>query len=462
VITNWFGDVSSRPATVVEASSAADIVDVLKRRRKYRSPVRAIGSNHSTTPCGTADGGTIIEMKMNRIVALDEDSVTVQAGARYADLATELARLGRQLYINTEIGSLTVGSAACAGTKSASMPGEFGQVSSYVKRIKMVLPSGDLLEVGEDDPEQLRMLRSSYGLCGIVYEVTLKTRPLLPLAVHFESFSLDEFSDRFHELTQRGDSLMLYVFPFEDRITVEFRRYNPEASGSPNRLVWRARNFGWGKAVPFLARQSNRVPPPVRYPLVAGFDAGVRFALDRLIHSRNTLPPDQMIRFPERGGQSRFTFSFFAFAEQTYTTTVREYFDFCRTYSRRHGYRPNMLSVGYCVGEDRESLLSYSYDGPVITIDPVSTGGAAWTRFLDAYNEFCTARDGRPLLNQTPRLTAAQVHRAYGERLDAFARARRTYDPEDRLLNPYFAGLLRAEPRPAQRGTRPARERAFR
>jgi len=30
-------------------------------------------------------------------------------------------------------------------TKSASMPGEFGQVSSYVKRITTVLPSGDVL-----------------------------------------------------------------------------------------------------------------------------------------------------------------------------------------------------------------------------------------------------------------------------------------------------------------------------
>ena len=98
------------------------------------------------------------------------------------------------------------------------------------------------------------MLRSSYGLCGIVYEVTLKTRPLLPLAVHFESFTLDEFSDRLIELTQRGDSLFLYIFPFEDRVTVEFRHYNPGASGTPNRFVWRARNFGWGTAVPFLAR----------------------------------------------------------------------------------------------------------------------------------------------------------------------------------------------------------------
>jgi FAD/FMN-containing dehydrogenase len=289
-VKNWFGDVSSRPAAVVEANSVADIIDVLKRRRKYPAPVRAVGSNHSTTACGTADGGTIIAMKMNRIVALDEDSVTVEAGARYIDLATELARLGRQLYINTEIGSLTAGSAACGGTKSASMPGEFGQVSSYVKRIKMVLPSGELLEAGEDDPQLLTMLRSSYGLCGIVYEVTFKTRPLLPLAVHFESFTLDRFSDRLGELTQQGDSLFLYIFPFEDRVTVEFRHYNPGASGTPNRLVWRARNFGWGKAVPFLARGSNLIPRPVRYPLVAGFDTGARFALDAYCAATTRFP----------------------------------------------------------------------------------------------------------------------------------------------------------------------------
>jgi FAD/FMN-containing dehydrogenase len=462
VVKNWFGDVSSRPAAVVEANSVADIVDVLKQRKKYPSPVRTVGSNHSTTACGTADGGTIVKMNMNRIVELDEDSVTVEAGARYVDVATELARLGRQLYINTEIGSLTAGSAACGGTKSASMPDEFGQVSSYVKRIKLVLPSGELLEVGDEDPQLLQMLRSSYGLCGIVYEVTLRTRPLLPLAVYFETFSLDSFSDSLTELTQRGESLMIYIFPYENRITAEFRRYNPGASGPPNRLLWRARNFGWSKAVPLLARGSTLIPRPLRYPLVAGFDAGVRFAVDHLLHSGNTLPSDQMIRFPEHGGPSRFTFSFFAFSEETYTTTLREYFDFCHDYSRQHRYRPNMLTVGYRVARDQNSLLSYSYGGPVMTIDPVSTGGAAWTRFLDAYNEFCTERSGKPLLNQTPRLTAAQLRLAYGERLDAFARARRAHDPDNRLLNAYFSGLLGEDQGPPVRRARAAREQAFR
>ena len=66
-VTNWFGDLTSHPQVVVEAASVDDIVTVLKDPGQYPSPVRAVGSNHSTSPCGVADGGTLIKMsKMNR------------------------------------------------------------------------------------------------------------------------------------------------------------------------------------------------------------------------------------------------------------------------------------------------------------------------------------------------------------------------------------------------------------
>ena len=125
----------SNPAVVVEAASVDDIVAVLKNPGKYPSPVRAVGSNHSTTPCGAADGGTIIQMsKMNQIVEITADTVTAQAGAIYIDVAKEIEKENLQFYVNTEIGSLSIGSAACCGTKDASMPGEYGQVGSYVSR----------------------------------------------------------------------------------------------------------------------------------------------------------------------------------------------------------------------------------------------------------------------------------------------------------------------------------------
>ena len=87
VVQNWFGDILSHPAIVVEAHSVEDIIRVLKDPAKYPSPVRAVGSNHSCSPCGTADRGTLIKMKMNRILNIGADAVTVEAGAIYIDVA---------------------------------------------------------------------------------------------------------------------------------------------------------------------------------------------------------------------------------------------------------------------------------------------------------------------------------------------------------------------------------------
>ena len=60
-VTNWFGNIVSHPQVVVEANSVDDIVRVVKDPAAYPSPVRAVGSNHSTAPCGVADGGTLIQ-----------------------------------------------------------------------------------------------------------------------------------------------------------------------------------------------------------------------------------------------------------------------------------------------------------------------------------------------------------------------------------------------------------------
>jgi FAD/FMN-containing dehydrogenase len=158
-VTNWFGDLAWNPQAVVEANSVNDIVAVMKNPNRYPTPVRAAGSFHSTARCDVADGGTVVKLKMNRILEIRADSVTCEAGAIYIDIAEELEKRQLQFYVNTEIGMLTAGAAACAGTKDASFPGQFGQVGSYVIGVKMVLPSGDLLEVTEDkDPELMQQI----------------------------------------------------------------------------------------------------------------------------------------------------------------------------------------------------------------------------------------------------------------------------------------------------------------
>lgn len=444
-VTNWFGDLVSHPQVLVEANSVDDIIAVLKNPAKYPPPVRAVGSNHSTSPCGAADGGTLVKMgNMNRILSITGDSVTAQGGAHYIDIAHELENHNLQFYVNTEIGSLSAGSAACAGTKDGSMPGEFGQVGSYITNIKMVLPSGELLEVNESQPELLKQVRSSYGLFGIVYEATFRVKPIVPMAVYHETFTLEDFTSRLPELWARNESMMFYTFPFDNLITVEFRKYNPGATGSPARHVWKLRNFMWGTAGPMFCHELTETisNPTILYKAVDEFNALWRFKLTHLIKSDNTIATDQIIHYPPVSGSSRYTFSLWAFPEERYAQVLPAYFKFSRDYYQQKGYRTNMLSVGYRILKDQESLLSYSYDGNVMTVDPVSTGDGAWKPFLTAYNEFCSNLGGSVLLNQTWGVTRAYAQKAMGDRLKQFAAARKQYDPNNRLLNAYFQDLL--------------------
>jgi FAD/FMN-containing dehydrogenase len=444
-ITNWFGDLVSHPRVVVEATSVDDIVKILKDPDQYPSPVRAVGSNHSTSPVGVAEGGTLIKMsKMNRILEIGTDTVTVQAGAIAIDVAHELQKHGMQFYVNTEIGSLSVGSASCAGTKDASMPGEYGQVGSYITRIKMVLPSGELFEVSDLQPELIQKVRSCYGTFGIVYEATYKIRPIIPMAVRHETFPLADFLAKLPALKASGESLMYYMFPYQDLITVEFRHYNPGATGDPDSHVWPLRNYMWAKAGPLFCSQTeaNIADKTVRYKVIDGFGAIWRFNLENLVRSDNTVATDQIIQYPPVADASRYTFSLWAFPEETYPTVLPEYFEFCKKYYRDVGYRNNMLYVGYRIFQDRQSLLSYSWDGNVMTIDPVSTANPGWTTFLGAYNQWCSDHGGIPLPNQTPMATRAQIEKGLGERWKQFAEARRTFDPTNRLLNDYFRDLL--------------------
>jgi len=447
-VRNWFGDLEWKPSVRVEVRNADEIVAVMQDAERYPSPVRARGSGHSTTLCGITDGGTVVEMKgMNRILEVGEDTVTAEAGALLIDVAKELERRGLQFYVNIELGNATMGSLATCATKDASMPGEYGQVNSYCVGMKLVSPSGELIEIDESDPDLLQAARSSYGLFGIAYEVTFKVRPLQAMAVEHKVFSIDEFARALPELGTRGQSIMMYIFPYLDRVAVELRRYTGPASQAQkpaSHLLWKLRNFAWKTFMPgFGAQVEKRVSSPsLRYKLVNVLNRTTQVVMLPRLAAKHTVPTDQMIRYPEVSGGSRYTFSIWAFAEDRYAETLREYFAFAKDYYRRTGFRPNMLHVGYRIEQDDTSLFSYTFHSRVLTIDPVSTGAPGWKEFLAAYNDFCSEHEGKPLFNQSWGLTHEHVRRAFGDRIERFEEHRRRFDPNERVLNSYFRELF--------------------
>ncbi|MBK8259663.1 MAG: FAD-binding oxidoreductase [Polyangiaceae bacterium] len=443
-VVSWDGSVVSHPVEVVTPKTVEDIVAVMKDKKRYPSPVRAVGSNHSATTVAIADQGTTISMRgMNRILSIGKDTVTVQAGALYIDVAKELEKHKLQFHVNLEIGNITVGVAACCGTKDSSFPGEYGQISSYVIGMKLVKPNGDLAEVTENDPELLRVMRASNGLLGIVYEVTFRVAPLKAMHIDYDYYTLEEFERELPNIQARPESMFMYITPFIGRITVERRKYIEGSVPAPENWRWRVRNYFWKNVAPYVGYWSSRYMAWTWFRhfmqnSLNRFQTGV---MDRLIFGR-TSPTDQMIRFDESGGRRKYGFSIWAFPEEKFPKLMREYFEFNIEYYKRTGYRCDMLNVGYRISQDDSNFFSYSHDGPVMTVDPVSSGNDGWYEYLAAYNEWCIQHGGKPLFSQSRFLTPRQARMAFGSRIDEFNKIRRQWDPENRLLNQFYAGVF--------------------
>ena len=450
-LKNWKRELVYHPAVVEAVDTVDDIVRIMKDRERYPAPVRAKGSNHSTTLCIEAEGGTIVDMRrMNRILDIGRDAktVTLQAGVLHIDLARELEKHGLQLYVNCEIGNLTYGSAASCATKDASFHSaaegwEHGQVNSYAIGMKLVGANGDLIEITEADGELLEAARSSYGMFGILYEVTFRVKEIRPMAVEHVRYHVDEFADNLESLIAGNRSMMLYLFPFLDMVMVEYR-WEGEAPLKPRAWQWALRNFIWSKGGPWYGKVVSTFVPfsALRAFLVNTLNRVASFSAAALIRGKHTSPADQIIRYPAVGGFDAYTFSIWAFPREEYPKALRDYFQFCKDYYKENGYRCDLLNVGYFIKQDTSSLFSYTRDGDKLTLDPVSTGGKGWHGFLTAYNEFCIQHHGKPLLNQTPRLTPLQVQAAFGREIRRFEEYRRRFDPDNRLFNGYFRDIF--------------------
>ena len=315
------------------------------------------------------------------------------------------------------------------------------------------------MTINEDEnAELLPYIRSSYGLFGITYEVTYKVKPLQLMRMKHVNYTVEEFLGQLDQLRATGDSIMIYYYPYEDKLSVEFRTYEDDPKHdcakpslhlacSGTRWQYKLRNYFWrtvGPRFAYFVTHTLPLPASLRYRLVDKFNKTVRVTLN-VLRGRRTLPAGQTARYvedtPPRG---RMTFSLFSFPLDKYPDVLRAYYAFVKDYYKRTGWRTNLLHAGYRIFQDNSAVMSHAALGESISIDPVTVADDGWYKFLPEYNEFCTKWGGTPLLNQTPMLTPEQVQAdaAYGTALPDFRKERSKWDPEGRFVTPHLRSIL--------------------
>jgi hypothetical protein len=387
--------------------------------------------------------------KMAQVVAIDSANLTftAQAGMQILDAAKALRARKLQMMLNIEIGNMTLGSAACCHSKDALDGIEFGQVSSYVTQMKWVTPAGDLAEASEaDNPDLLHLMRSSYGLCGIVYEVTMRIKPIEALHFTYLPRPADQLTQaEVDNFLDTSEGLICWTVErtaiFQQRSRIADPGILSSLLADVRRLLWSYEGAHTGQLIDrFIA------DPALRNALQQGdFDAAkLLYGALHLAGGITLLAPDKIIDYHSTPADAKYAFTFWAFPRSQWLNTYLAYLDFADQYFKDTGFRCNMPLGSYHIRRDASSLLSYTQDEEVFSIDPIHapTDLAAWQAFLQAFNEFAAQRNGFPLLNQSPFVTQQQVQAAYGQRWLQFSTAVRSADPSGRMLNPYFSALL--------------------
>jgi hypothetical protein len=448
-VVNYDGSITASPQKLVYPQTVEDIQAILRDPVGYPSPVRAMGNYHSLTPCASSDGTILNMTKMAQVVVIDAKNLrfTAQAGMQIIDAAKALRGQKLQMMLNIEIGNMTLGSAACCHSKDALDGIEFGQISSYVTQMKLVTPTGDLAEASEsDNPDLLHLMRSSYGLCGIVYEVTLRIKPIEALHFTYLPRPVDQLTQaEVDNLLDTSEGLICWTV---GRTAIFQQRFRVAEPGILALLLADVRRFLWSYAGAHVGQLIDRfiTDPTLRNALQQGdFDAAkLLYSALHLAGGITLLAPDKIIDYHNTPDNAKYAFTFWAFPRSQWLTTLLAYLDFTDQYFRDTGFRCNMPLGAYHIRQDASSLLSYTQDQEIFSIDPIHapTDLAAWQAFLQAFNNFASERNGIPLLNQSSFVTQTHAMAAYGARWLAFSAAVRIADPSGRMLNPYFAALL--------------------
>jgi len=423
----------------VHPKSIDDVIAVLTDTRRYPGPVRPFGSNSGSTRSARSQGTLLDMTAIKSFQQTSAGTVTVGAGMQLRSLADRLAREGLELVGSYEYPERTVGGLISSGSLSPGVPGDAGHLAASVTGVTLVTPQGRQIEVDEDMPQLLRMVRQGYGLFGVVCTVMLKIRPIRPYTIRNREF---EFSELMHFVPDMSDvaaGVKIFLLPFRDRAFVELRFANREERQS-RMLPWKIRDWACNKAIPDFVHSIGRVVSvgKLRDPLIDGFSEVTQRFVSKRFSVVGSNAMEQTGQFRKMRQSTSIAYTSWLFPAARFASVIYAYREFCQRHYKIAGFRCDLPGIAYRIDRDQSAVLSPSHDQALFALKLRSTNLEGWDNFLLDFADLAARFGGIPLFNQTRGMSPRHAHAAYGQRLRRFRELRRQLDPENRCLNQFF------------------------
>jgi FAD/FMN-containing dehydrogenase len=209
------GLIDRRPAVIVRARSADDVVAALGLARDAALEVSVRGGGHNVAGRAVAEGGVMIDLAEMRAIAVDPERRTLTAGggATWAELndaagAHGLAVTGGAIS-TTGIGGLTLGGGL------GWLMAKYGLAADNLIGAELVSAAGEVLGVDDaSHPDLMWALRGGGGNFGVVTAFTYRVHPLSMITGGLIAHPIDAAPEllRFYRDAAAGASDDLTVF----------------------------------------------------------------------------------------------------------------------------------------------------------------------------------------------------------------------------------------------------------
>ncbi|WP_297417856.1 FAD-binding oxidoreductase [Clostridium sp.] len=194
------GGIKNMPDIVIQAVNTEEVSKVMKYAYENNIPVTPRGSGTGLVGAAVPlKGGVVIDLsRMNKILELDEENLTLtlEPGVLLMDIGKYVEEF--DLFYPPDPGEKSATIGGNISTNAGGMRAvKYGVTRDYVRGLEVVLPNGDIVELGgkvvkNSSGYALKdLIIGAEGTLGIVTRATLKLLPLpkkaLSLLIPFES-----------------------------------------------------------------------------------------------------------------------------------------------------------------------------------------------------------------------------------------------------------------------------------
>ncbi len=205
MISNWAGNVTYGTRRILRPRSTAEAQDLVA----LEESLRPLGTRHSFTPVADSAHALVSSEHLNRVIEIGADTVTVEAGIRYGELATALHEQEVALPNFASLPHISVGGAIATATHGSGARNP--SLASSVSSLELVRADGSIamLRRGDADFEGAVV---SLGALGLVTRVTLDVVPSFELRQYvFEGLPWDALDNDLDAILAGAYSVSLFT-----------------------------------------------------------------------------------------------------------------------------------------------------------------------------------------------------------------------------------------------------------